>query len=295
MAVTSPAPICEGVSVPGESHVETGVVGDAVRTHYYAAGPAGAPVVILIHDGAWGADGWLSWGPVMTDLARDHRVYAPDLLGFGRSDKAVFLDRAPYAPRVRQISDFCRDLGITEPAHFVGTSFGGSVVLRGACHSGWPIASATSIGGSGGPWRLPAGIEALSTLEPGVDYIERVLSMLTNGRNAGLREHIDRRYANSLLPGHYACMVSPRLKHPEAPSRQPEDDYPQALTRATSPVAVVEMSDDQIIEAGWTTKLTAIAPNVTAYRMTGPHSPNLTQPAETVELLRSIFAAAGRG
>jgi pimeloyl-ACP methyl ester carboxylesterase len=59
----------------------------------------------------------------MLDLAADFRVYAPDLLGFGRSDKVVFLDRAPYAPCVQQIADFCRAVGI-ERAHFVGTSFG---------------------------------------------------------------------------------------------------------------------------------------------------------------------------
>ena len=54
------------------------------------------------------------------------------------------------------------------------------------------------------------------------------------------------------------------------------------------------MSDDQIIEAGWTAKVTEAAPDVTAYAMTGPHSPNLTQPDETAALLRTIFAAAER-
>jgi pimeloyl-ACP methyl ester carboxylesterase len=277
--------------VPGDIDVETGVVGSSLRTHYYAAGDRDAPPVVLVHDGAWGADGLLSWGAVMADLAGDHRVYAPDLLGFGRSDKAVFLDRAPYAPRVAQIADFCREMGLTAPVHFVGTSFGGSVVLRAACSDAWPIATATSIGGSGGPWRLPAGIEALSNLEPGIDYIERVVSMLTNGDDAALADdHLERRYANSLLPGHYACMVSPRLRHPEAGSPTPPDDYPRALADAAAPVTVVEMSDDQIIEAGWTAKVTAAAPNVTAHAMTGPHSPNLTQPAQTAELLRGVFA-----
>lgn len=272
--------------------LETGFVDTFVRTHYYAAGDPTSPAVVLIHDGAWGADGLLSWGEVMADLATDYRVYAPDLLGFGQSDKVVFLDRAPYAPRVAQIGAFCREVGLTGPTHFVGTSFGGSVVLRAVCASDWPIASATSIGGSGGPWRLPAGIEALSTLEPGIEYIERVVSMLTNGDNARLGDHLEQRYANSLRPGHYGCMVSPRLRHPEAPQRDVEDDYPRALADATAPVTVIEMSDDQIIEAGWTAKVRAAAPNVTAHAMTGPHSPNLTRPDETAGLLRDIFAAA---
>lgn len=277
--------------MPADIDTETGFVGTSLRTHYYAAGAPDAPPVVLVHDGAWGADGLLSWGAVMADLATEHRVYAPDLLGFGRSDKAVFLDRAPYAPRIAQIADFCREMGMTTPVHFVGTSFGGSVVLRAACSGAWPIATATSIGGSGGPWRLPAGVEALSSLEPGIEYIEKVVSMLTNGDNAGLGDHLERRRANSLLPGHYGCMVSPRLRHPEAQSPAPQDDYPGALAGAAGAVHVVEMSDDQIIEAGWTAKVTAAAPNVTAHAMTGPHSPNLTQPEQTAELLRGVFAS----
>jgi pimeloyl-ACP methyl ester carboxylesterase len=280
--------------VPADVVAETGFVGSSLRTYFHAAGDLEAPVVVLLHDGAWGADGLLSWGAVMADLATDHRIYAPDLLGFGRSDKVVFLDRAPYLPRVAQIGDFCRAIGLTAPAHFVGTSFGGSVVLRAACASDWPIASATSIGGSGGPWRTPAGIEALSNVEPGIGYIERVVSMLTNGDNAGLGDHVERRYANSLLPGHYACMVAPRLRHPEVSERAAQDDYPQALADASCPVTVVEMSDDQIIESGWTAKVTGAAPNVTAQEMTGPHSPNLTRPAQTAELLREVFASATR-
>lgn len=278
--------------MPTAIDVETGFVGMSLRTHYYAAGDRDAPPVVLVHDGAWGADGLLSWGAVMAELATDHRVYAPDLLGFGRSDKAVFLDRAPYDPRVVQIAQFCREMELATPVHFVGTSFGGSVVLRAACSNAWPIATATSIGGSGGPWRLPAGVEALSNLEPGIDYIERVVSMLTNGDNAGLSDdHLERRYANSLLPGHYGCMVSPRLRHPETQGPAPQDDYPRALAGAAAPVTVVEMSDDQIIEAGWTAKVTAAAPNVSAHAMSGPHSPNLTQPAQTAELLRTVFAS----
>jgi hypothetical protein len=42
------------------------------------------------------------------------------------------------------------------------------------------------------------------------------------------------------------------------------------LAAAAFPVTVVEMSDDQIIEAGWTAKVTAAAPSVTALRMNGP-------------------------
>ena len=60
-------------------------VGDGLRLHYLDEGPADAPAVLMMH-------GQPSWsylyrrmiGPV---VAAGYRVLAPDLIGFGRSDK----------------------------------------------------------------------------------------------------------------------------------------------------------------------------------------------------------------
>ncbi|GAA4556945.1 alpha/beta hydrolase [Pseudonocardia xishanensis] len=269
-----------------QADVDTG----SFRTHYYAAGPEGAPVVVLLHDGAWGGDGQVTWSEVMQDLATDYRVYAPDLLGFGRSDKVVYLGRAPYAPRVRQIADFCGVLGI-ERAHFVGTSFGGSVVLRAAEARAWPAASLTTIGGAGGPFRTQRGIDVLGELQPGEEYLAEVVELLTNSRS-GYEDNVALRRTNTLAPGHYGAMVAPRLKHPEgAPAREP-DGFPGTLRDADAPVWLVEMSDDLVIEAGWAKEIATAAPNCRVLELAGPHSPNLTAPTELAGHLREIFAEA---
>ena len=58
------------------------VVAMGVRTSYLEAGPPDAPPVFLLHGlGATNA----SLLPCLADLARDHRVIAPDLPGFGNS------------------------------------------------------------------------------------------------------------------------------------------------------------------------------------------------------------------
>lgn len=270
-----------------QGDVETG----SFRTHYYAAGPTDAPSVVLVHDGAWGGDGYVTWSEVMLELADEYRVCAPDLLGFGRSDKAVFLDRAPYEPRVRQIGLFCRAMGIERPAHFVGTSFGGSVVLRAASGSDWPAASMTAIGGTGGPWRTQKGIDLLGELRPGVEYLREVVAMLTNS-SSGYEDNVARRRANTLLQGHYGAMVAPRLKHPESSPGRAGDGFPGTVASAAFPVWLIEMSDDQVIESGWAGHVEAAAPNVQVLLLKGSHSPNLTEPTALAARLRSIFAHA---
>src|SRR5438128_661518 len=94
-----------------------------VRARYRTAGEAGAPVV-LVH----GLGGSVEiWERTMPALARDHRVYAVDLVGFGRSDKP---DAAyTIADLARFVRDFLDAAGLLR-ATLVGHSLGGATVLR---------------------------------------------------------------------------------------------------------------------------------------------------------------------
>ncbi|MGH9341994.1 MAG: alpha/beta fold hydrolase [Acidobacteriota bacterium] len=97
---------------------------DGLRVHYLAGGAAGTPV-ILLHGG--GSD-WagLAWPSLMNSLAKYHRVFAPDLPGFGRSDKP---DREYTAEFYRDFLEaLARALGLD---HFslLGSSMGGMVAV----------------------------------------------------------------------------------------------------------------------------------------------------------------------
>src|SRR5918911_1073712 len=82
------------------------------------------PPLVLLH--ALGESA-LDWRWVLPDLARTHRVYAPDLPGFGRSAKPV----ADYSPAffTHFISYYLDALGI-ERAAVAGNSLGSLVALR---------------------------------------------------------------------------------------------------------------------------------------------------------------------
>ncbi len=96
---------------------------DGVRVHYQAAGASSAPVLILIH-------GFLAsnfvWRDVLVPLAeRGFRVIAPDLVGFGFSDKPADAEYTIEA-QARMIVGLMGELGL-ERATLVGSSYGGAV------------------------------------------------------------------------------------------------------------------------------------------------------------------------
>lgn len=96
---------------------------------YQTAGTSGAPL-LLIHGFGASSDHWRKNIPV---LAESHRVYAIDLLGFGKSVKPAPGDPMPYTFETwgQLVVDFCRDM-IGEPAFLIGNSIGCIVALQAA-------------------------------------------------------------------------------------------------------------------------------------------------------------------
>ena len=96
---------------------------DGVRIHYVEAGQG--PPVVLIH--GWNASTF-SFRYTIPELARDHRVVALDLKGYGYSDRPAEGDYslATQAELVQRVMD---RLGI-DRADVIGHSMGGAVAMR---------------------------------------------------------------------------------------------------------------------------------------------------------------------
>jgi pimeloyl-ACP methyl ester carboxylesterase len=93
-----------------------------VDTFFLEAG-SGPPVVLLHGLGATNA----SMLPPLWDLARDHRVLAPDLPGFGGSGKPIRSYDFPFF--ARWLRDFLDAVGI-QKAVLIGNSLGGRIALE---------------------------------------------------------------------------------------------------------------------------------------------------------------------
>jgi pimeloyl-ACP methyl ester carboxylesterase len=261
-----------------------------LTTSYLEAGTAGKQPIVLVHDGAFGASGEISWGRFIPHVADDYHVFAPDLLGWGGSDKVVFFDRAPYAPRVAQLRDFCDQLGISH-AIFMGVSFGASVLLRWATEadSPPPASLVVAVNGTGGPMRKPEGLQALANFDPPTPEAMTELMLWLVDEHPGLDEHVAARFVAAMKPGHWEAMMAIRVRNPEA-SPLPQDTFLEDLGRVTTPIAFVEGTRDKLLEPGWSAVLQEKTPGSVAVSIDAQHEPNIDNPAALAEVLRTLVS-----
>ena len=101
------------------------VAGD-IKTHFLEAGSG--PDLVLLHGGEYGASAEITWRANIEALAKRFHVIAPDILGWGQTDK-VYSFSDPAGMRIKHLQRFFETLGIGK-AYFVGNSAGGGVILR---------------------------------------------------------------------------------------------------------------------------------------------------------------------
>lgn len=95
-----------------------------VNVNCYTAGDTGSPVILLHGAGVDSAN--ISWSEVLGHLSKKHRVFAPDLPGYGESDKPnVEYSLLYYIDILNQIMDSLH----LEKANLIGLSLGGGISL----------------------------------------------------------------------------------------------------------------------------------------------------------------------
>jgi pimeloyl-ACP methyl ester carboxylesterase len=107
------------MSIIEEKHIKAG----NINTCYWTAGDKG-PIVILIHGLGTSKE---IWRPNIEVLARSSRVYAPDLVGHGYTDKPDSDYSISFM--IEHLDNFMKAMKIDQAA-MIGVSLGGALVLR---------------------------------------------------------------------------------------------------------------------------------------------------------------------
>jgi pimeloyl-ACP methyl ester carboxylesterase len=115
----------EDASLGGEARAFASAYGSV---YYRAAGAEGREPLLFLHDIGAGASSFM-WRKNFDALATDFRVYAPDFLGFGLSDKPA---HAPYSADlyVALIRDFLGEEARRAPAHLVAGGLSAAFAVR---------------------------------------------------------------------------------------------------------------------------------------------------------------------
>lgn len=179
----------------GRPEIGQRVDANGVGTNYLEAGE-GSPVV-LVHGSGPGVTAFANWRLTIPTLATEHRVLAPDMAGFGFSDKPgeYSMDRW-----VDQLDGFLSALGL-DKVSLVGNSFGGGLAIAFATR--WPerVDRLVLMGSVGISFPITEGLDAVWGYEASIENMRGVLDFFAYDRNLVNDELAELRYRASIEPG----------------------------------------------------------------------------------------------
>ena len=159
--------------------------------------------VLLLHGSGAGVSAWANWRLLLPVLAQTRRVIAPDLLGFGYTDRpADPSNNAHYRMDtwVQQAVDLLDTLGIAQ-ADLVGNSFGGALALALAIKHPQRVRRLVLMGSVGVPFVLTPGLDAAWGYTPSLANMRALLDIFAFDRSRVTDELAQLRYQASIQPG----------------------------------------------------------------------------------------------
>ena len=215
-------------------------------TNYHDLG-RGAPV-LLIHGSGPGVSAWANWRLLLPVLAQTRRVIAPDLRGFGYTERPVNPAEASaytMATWVQQAVGLLDALGI-EQTDLVGNSFGGALALALAIAHPQRVRRLVLMGSVGVPFAITPGLDAVWGYTPSLDNMRRLLDIFAFDRSLVNDELAALRYQASIQPGFQeafaAMFAAPRQRWVDAMVSSEAD-----IRALPHPTLVVHGREDMVI------------------------------------------------
>jgi pimeloyl-ACP methyl ester carboxylesterase len=249
---------------------------DGLPVHYLEAGPgdtAGAGYTLVLVHGLGGSA--LDWALVIPALAREHRVIALDLPGFGRTPTPP--EGMSFSVLEDYLGGFLDALGV-ERAALAGNSLGGAVVIRHAARNPERVEHLFPLNSAGLLYEAPP------ELEPRNREQARELIRIVTGRQ-------------SRSPGFVLDGMIQRTKDPARRDFLRSDeplDVRNDLQRVKAPTTIIWGEHDRLIppdhgealHAGIEGSELVVLPDV-------GHVPQLQAPREVIRLLRERLNRPG--
>ncbi len=218
------------------------VVAAGIRTNVHDVGSG--PPVLLIHGSGPGVSAWANWRLVMPELAKQARVIAPDMAGFGYTERkpAQRYDMDSWVEQAVGLLD-ALDIG---QADLVGNSFGGALSLALTIRHPHRVRRLVLMGSVGVPFPITPGLDAVWGYEPSFEAMRALLDVFAYDRSLVNDELARLRFQASTRPGFqesFARMFpAPRQRWVDAMA-SPEAD----IRRIAHETLVVHGREDKVI------------------------------------------------
>ena len=179
-------------------------IANSIRTgefnsNVHDVGTGGGLPVMLIHGSGPGVSAWANWRQAIPVLARDRRVIAPDMVGFGYTDRPAGIQYS-MDTWVRQGLDLLDALGL-EKVHLVGNSFGGALAMALAIRAPERVQRLVLMGSVGVPFPITEGLDAVWGYEASFENMRRIMDYFAWSRDLVNDELAKLRYEASIRPG----------------------------------------------------------------------------------------------
>lgn len=201
--------------------------------------------VVLLHGSGPGVSAWTNWKKVIPVLAGDFRVIAPDLAGFGYTERKTDL---AYDIKLwsRHLIAFLDALGL-EKVSLVGNSFGGSLALAVAARFPERFEKLVLMGTPCDKFVMTPGLKAGWDYEPSRENMRKTMQHFPYDPATITDELVEDRYQASLIPGAQEGLRK-LLVEPNSQGDTPLSGMPVNLVSSIEvPTLVLHGREDKVI------------------------------------------------
>lgn len=232
-------------------------IGTRIRTgtfdsNVHDLGQGDGPPVLFVHGSGPGVSAWANWRLVMPALAKQRRVIAPDMVGFGYTDRPAGV-QYHMDTWVQQAVDLLDALKLAQ-VDLVGNSFGGALSLALTIRHPERVRRLVLMGSVGVSFPITDGLDAVWGYQPSLQAMRKLLDVFAYDAQLATDELAQLRYEASIRPGFQesfsAMFPAPRQRWVDAMASREED-----IRRISHETLVIHGREDRVIPLGTSTTL----------------------------------------
>jgi 2-hydroxymuconate-semialdehyde hydrolase len=227
------------ISSPEIGHsIEAG----SIDVNYHDIGE-GFPV-LMIHGSGPGVSAYANWRLVMPELSKQRRVIAPDMVGFGFTERPAGFQYT-MDNWVKQAIDLIDALNLPQ-VDLVGNSFGGALSLALTIRYPKRVRRLVLMGAAGVSFPITPALDAVWGYQPSFENMRRIMDLFAYDRGLVNDDLARLRFEASNRPGFHesysAMFPAPRQRWVDALASDEQD-----IATIEQETLIVHGRDDQVI------------------------------------------------